>query len=228
MRLGGRANRREMIPWSPLMVAPCMLWLRADMGITLGTGVAAWADMSGQGNTVAQSFLSLQPSLLASSINGLPAVQGNGTTQYLVTPGNLSSVPNSFFAVAKATTQAGTRCVHGDVPGTYNLLLQTATQIEYNTNATTIPVTVTTTNPHVYACVINGSSSVTFVDGAKTTGTMSQGAPANAPLAVCQSGSAYWDGPISEILMYSGILTAGQVSTIGRYLAARYNIAGTW
>jgi hypothetical protein len=71
----------------PTQVNGCVLWLRADQGITFGSGslgVQAWADLSGNGNDFSNATLANQPNWLPSStINGQPAVQGNGTSSFL-------------------------------------------------------------------------------------------------------------------------------------------------
>lgn len=48
-----------------------------------GTSVATWTDKSGNGNNAAQATALLQPIVTTNSINGLPVVEFNGSTQYL-------------------------------------------------------------------------------------------------------------------------------------------------
>lgn len=59
------------------------LWLKADAGVTESGGlVSAWQDQSG--NNRHPSVIA-SPTLLAAALNGLPAIDFNGTTQYLET-----------------------------------------------------------------------------------------------------------------------------------------------
>lgn len=216
---------------NPLSIAGNMMWLNAS-NVTLGTppAVASMTDLSGHGNTVVQATPSLQPNLIASAINGLPGVQGNGTTQFLKTAAGLSAVPLAMFAVAQASTDTATaRGICGDSPGNFNLLYHPTTgEMSANTNATSITVAVGDTAPHVYGVNMNGASSKLYVDGAGTAGTLTQSVSANDALAICMTGSAFWDGPICEYAAYSRVLTAPEISLVGNYLAAKYAIAGTW
>lgn len=52
------------------------LYLNADKGITIGTGVSAWADQSGNGNHVSQGTPANQPAFVSSWRNGKAALQG--------------------------------------------------------------------------------------------------------------------------------------------------------
>lgn len=73
--------------WTPKKVANGTFWLRADLGVTLGTGVSAWKDQI-NGATFTQNTGTQQPSLL--SVNTFPngsyraAVSANSTnSQFL-------------------------------------------------------------------------------------------------------------------------------------------------
>jgi hypothetical protein len=58
-------------------------WYRADLGVTIGAGVSAWADQSGNGVNLTQATGGLQPAFLASAVNGKPAIQGDGVDDLL-------------------------------------------------------------------------------------------------------------------------------------------------
>lgn len=71
-------------PTTPLTILGSLAWwVRADLGITLGTGVSAWADQSGNGVNPSQGTGAAQPSLIAGAINGQPAVRGDGVDDLL-------------------------------------------------------------------------------------------------------------------------------------------------
>ncbi len=53
--------------------------LNSDVGITLATGVSAWADLSGRGNSVIQATGAAQPAYVANVLNGHPALRYTGT-----------------------------------------------------------------------------------------------------------------------------------------------------
>ncbi|NIJ46082.1 hypothetical protein FHR24_002560 [Wenyingzhuangia heitensis] len=56
------------------------LWLKADVGVTVATGVSAWADQSGSGNNVTAPSASQQPVYNTSSLiyNSMPVVEFDG------------------------------------------------------------------------------------------------------------------------------------------------------
>ncbi len=68
----------------PVTILGSAAWaVRADLGITIGTGVSAWADQSGNHVDFTQGTGSAQPAFSASAINGQPSVLGDGTNDKL-------------------------------------------------------------------------------------------------------------------------------------------------
>ncbi len=61
-----------------------MLWLKADTGVdATGGSVSAWTDQSGNDNSASQGNPAHQPGHQANALNGQPAVQFDGTDDYL-------------------------------------------------------------------------------------------------------------------------------------------------
>lgn len=62
-------HRRASAAWSPIALSP-LLWLRADLGITLRDDayVTAWADQSGNGHDFTQATEDDQPTLTSAEI----------------------------------------------------------------------------------------------------------------------------------------------------------------
>ncbi|MES6521693.1 hypothetical protein U6N80_12210, partial [Cutibacterium acnes] len=89
------------------------LWLRSDYGVTSSGGaVSQWSDFSGQGNTATQSTGSAQPTLATGAVNSaiLPAVNFNGSSQFLNLPSGFANLTNgaSIFVVTKPTSSTAT------------------------------------------------------------------------------------------------------------------------
>ena len=78
-----------LYPNSPAQSLPVFaglqLWLRADASVTTnGSGVVTkWADQSGLGNDAIATDPTRAPTLQLNSLNGLPTLRFNGTTEYL-------------------------------------------------------------------------------------------------------------------------------------------------
>lgn len=213
----------------PTQVAGCTLWLRADMGITLnGSNVSAWADQSGKANNFAQGSAGNQPAFVASSTGGYPAILPDGSTSFL-SSGTLTDAPTTMFAVAKATTQTATvRLVHITANGAANGLYCNTSTTMAALDSTTISVAVNATNPHIYGIAVNGASSKFYIDGSATTGTLSAGTTQAMFVGGFTGPVQVWDGPISELIFYNRLLSAAEISTVGRYLGRRYGITNTF
>lgn len=74
-------------PTDPLTIitsVPWAVYLVGDLGITLGTGVSAWADQSGNGNDATQATGIMQPAFNASGLNGRGTLGFDGSNDHLV------------------------------------------------------------------------------------------------------------------------------------------------
>ena len=96
--------------WLPMMTLTTnpVLWLRADQGITIATGVSQWADLSGFGNHFVQATGGNQPTLLSNGgPGGQPAVSFDGATSVMTAPLLTTNTQNwTMFAVLQIIGQA--------------------------------------------------------------------------------------------------------------------------
>lgn len=76
-------------PLVPSDIADCVLWLRADLGITKDGAdhVSQWADQSGKGNHAAQATPDYQPLWKDAHLNGKPVVYFDHADDYLLANG---------------------------------------------------------------------------------------------------------------------------------------------
>ncbi|HZP59727.1 MAG TPA: fibronectin type III domain-containing protein, partial [Opitutaceae bacterium] len=98
-------------------LASTRLWLKADAGISVGTGVNLWVDQSQYGNNATQIVTSNQPQLVTSATdstlpNNEPVVRFNGTSSYLTLPnfmsGSATNAGEVFMVVRAPLTPAAT------------------------------------------------------------------------------------------------------------------------
>jgi hypothetical protein len=125
-RPGGRANLRDVGgwgPWRPTRIPGCVLWLRADLGVTLVSGkVSAWADQSGMGNHFTQATGADQMAYVAPAYNGHPALRHGDASDHMTAAAFFASGGEmTTFLVFKPSTLGSTYEITG-AGGTYGLI----------------------------------------------------------------------------------------------------------
>lgn len=89
--IGASGGGAPAVPTTPLTVYDTDLnqWLRGDLGITIVTGVSAWADQSGKGNHAVQAVGTAQPVYTAedATLDNQPTLTADGTNDVLTTAG---------------------------------------------------------------------------------------------------------------------------------------------
>lgn len=229
-----RAVRESSGLWTPRAITGLYLWLRADMGITIGTGVSAWADQSGRGNNVTQGTGSKQPTLnaadaayagkaslsfVAASAQCLQGTFGVSLPQ----PYTLFIVGNVSRAGAQSYFDGSDVVLRGECyndPGTDKFYAGTAF----------ISTADVSTSPRVMTYEANGASSKIYVSS-NTAGVT--GDPGSNGLNGASIGAAFngtsdaLDGKVAEVVLYNSILSAAQQATVRGYLGNRYGIAIT-
>lgn len=94
-------------------------WIRADLGITLATGVSAWNDQSGNGHHFAQATGSQQPAYSAAdaTLNNRPTVTGDGSNDTL-TNGTITNGPGAWQSgIVKMNSWGNFKVVWGGPAG---------------------------------------------------------------------------------------------------------------
>jgi len=112
IRSGPRNPNSAPVAFSPASLSGLVLWLRADLGITLNGGnVSAWADQSGAGNTFNQPTASKQPVFNAvdANLNNQPSIGpfSEANLHSLIWAGSSGTAPPySIFIVTYNVTDA--------------------------------------------------------------------------------------------------------------------------
>lgn len=137
---------------TPLTIygANLVQWLRADLGITIVTGVSAWADQSGNGNNAIQATGTAQPAYTASdsTLNNQSTILADGTSDVLSTAALTTNLATDDFYVCaiinavtwtsgdSLTSGAGTTPPRSFQTGATPAITQTATSgVNSNTAA---------------------------------------------------------------------------------------------
>ena len=238
-QMGLGLRRRASSTWTPARPTGSALWLRSDLGVTLSTGVAYWADQTGHQPPGAQSTGSMQPTVTANAINGHPAITFNGAaSQYLTVPtftrpGGATAPGEAWILVndAVASTAIWNAGASGG-PDAYQYSAQIWDDTLSTSRYTVSPVVAYGTWT-VYAVKSSTGSWASFQNGAPVVveGTNTVGWPTT--LSVVASGVTYTlTCSIAELWIGEQMYYADRAATKA-YLTARYGITfsaagGNW
>ena len=218
---------------------------RADLGVTIATGISQWLDQSGNANTLTQGGGALQPTLVASVINGQPVARFGGT-QNLALGGPITlPAAYSILAVIRTTSVANTQTYAGDSALTlvgdnsgginngygigYGGVAGKQSLQEFN-GAWQQASSTSTVNDGLAHMI-----GVTVANGAQTF--YKDAAADGAAALVTNVGVNEWQnlgrgfsatdqfvGDVAEIVIYTRSLSAGEVSQLHAYFVARYGV----
>lgn len=247
-RRGYRTSRRMFAAggsdggsFLPTQIAGLQAWYRADLGITIGTGVSAWADQSGNGDAnrnLTQATGANQPTRNAAdaSYGGKPTLSFNGTTM---------SMASGAWSVAPPETAATVFIVGNNDNGAVQEVFldsisaaryvidnaSTAGDLRYLLTSGVIATGLSLNNPSVmWFKILAGSvASAAYVNAltAKVTGSPggASGATGITIGAAFGGASAFLNGKIAELIIYNSDIGSSGQAIVANYLGARYGIA---
>lgn len=229
-------------PFMPTDLADCILWLRADLGVTLTAGkVSAWADQSSNARSFVQATAGARP--VPTTLSGQQAaLEFDGGDALGCASWPLpAATEQTIFVVAKRATMAAAGYLLDTYPNGvsrpealywapnvgvgnpgYAFLVEgaqagTGFDIYYNSDVT---------NPHVLCVTQTTEQRSLIVDGAaQYTEVLDQDNMEILTLNVGGSISGGWKGEIAEYVWFSRILTLGEIETMESYLGGRYSVS---
>lgn len=221
-------------------VAGAVMWLKANKGLSTGSTMT-WQDQSGFGRSAVQSNTTAAPALISNGFNFNPALTFDGSNDCIPVQ-NLSGLPSGasqvqMFAVANHTnTTRGWNHIFSYGSGNNNQIFGIGKH-SGTANATTMLWgfdAISSTNEFSGNKVVlldgkyTGTQGIISTYGTqKATITASSSRTTNAGYIgvdpVLNSGT-YWQGNISEILVYPGNLNASQINRVNSYLSLKYGI----
>lgn len=228
----------------PQRSANMRLWLRSDSGVlTSGGSVTDWLDQSGFGNNANQPTGGSRPGFTSSAVNGQPALDFNGSSQFLTLGGNFKDFTGAtIIAVVKPTgvPASPARIIElGDLGSNEIILSQTSsTQGSFYVFSGGSASAIVSNNGflnnyQILEGVQNGAASATIY----TNGTAGGTAGVYNPLSVNRTKSAigkypapgytyYFQGSIAEILVWNKGLSTSERQAVEAYCYSKY-ILGT-
>ena len=208
-------------PFGPTDIPGCTLWLDAADSSTMNstTTVTSWTDKSGLGNTMTGT----------ATVSGSNMTFNGSTQAFSNTTFVFPSSNYSMFAVYSNTTAPASTAYMNVVYGSggYPMLgvygsskFVSARSVVANTGAlspnvaasSTVLVSATYT-PSTFSPFINGSTETTLAGTTLAATGLYVGGPTN-----------YFNGSISEILIYSSNLSTTQRQQVEGYLAAKWGL----
>lgn len=226
------------VAWTPKFISGLQLWLRADLGVTIATGVSAWADQSGTGDAnknVTQATGSKQPTLNASdaSYNNKATLSFSSAASQCLVSGLWSSPLSQPWTVVVVGQDDGTAASQvyvesgSDLAGSNRVLVyQNGTNYELNAGVALV-ADARDANPHGLIGVVNGASSRIYHSARTAVATGDAGArtPLGATfIGETFVGTAFLNGKIAEVIVWSGALTDAQLVPVWNYISSRYAI----
>jgi hypothetical protein len=220
------------------------MWLKAGEGITLnGTGVAAWADRSGNNVNASQTVTGSQPLLVSNAIKGNPAVRFDGAADYLTFPLPINGLNGmTIFLVSSCLTDRTGGSSNSETAAifwnetawwgsTFLSPFQSNAKFRFGTTqannnpsyqwpaslGTGYSMTVSKKDSTVDSLYVNGSLVVSQSGKLATTaGIQNTG---NLGLGY---NNTFFNGDIAEVLVYQRALTDAERQTVEAYLRSKY------
>ena len=218
----------------PTQISGCTLWLRSDLGITLGTGVSAWADQSGNGHNVTQGTGSKQPTYNATGgPNNLPYVKGDGISQFLTGAWTLNQPFERFMvAIWNSPWSAGNEQMSSG--GTSSAVIYSPyRRTDVNTagmfGGSVITGAFTSANFalwQMYDSQFNSGTGTLVIGGSQiATGAVGSNNPGGCSLMTGTSLGA-GSAPISivEVIDFNAILSSSDRANVRTYFQNRYGV----
>lgn len=227
------------VPFSPKQLPGLQAWYRADMGITTATGVSAWSDSSGTGDSnknLSQATGAKQPTLNATdaAYNNKPTLSFLGSSVQYLRSGTWSvalAQPDTIIVVGSLTSAGASaqRYLDGLIVNAQLIFYnQATTKNSIYAGSALDAAAVTNTSPHIVVGNFNNTTSKIW-DTAKTGTAGTVGSASNlAGITIGVGGDTTTSpltGKIAEIIMYSGTLNQTQINAVLAYLGTRYGIS---
>jgi uncharacterized repeat protein (TIGR03803 family) len=208
------------------------LWLKADAGLSAGSGINLWADQSGNDNNATQTIASQQPTLVANGFNGRPVVHFDASkNQCFNLPNVMASTTSStgeagageIFVVVRSTGTLGSLGGWGGASGSYYPYNGNIYD-DFGTNAwTSLGQPAQDITQFLLYNVSSSSSEWTQrFNGLVSYDRLVNTVSFRASPVLGTSNNAYLSGDIAEIIVYDHVLNDQERETVGFYLNSKY------
>lgn len=208
-----------------------VVWLNADkLSLSDNDAVSSWTDFSGNANHAAQGSGTLQPIFKTNQVNGFPAIEFDGSDDYLDFTSNLTTQATSVFFVFSENNPQNW---HGVLSMENHLFLArrfNTYNVEHASGSVLGQIINKTSGYSVFSARTSSDASGllvltsgTLINNFTRTGFYS-GSPRSA-VGLRSNGNAYeMDGQLAELIVYNEKLDSASTNIILSSLAAKYNL----
>lgn len=237
------------IPFAPSDLTGLVLWLDAAQGVTeTGNQVSEWKDQSGNDNDAVQTTENDKPSFEAAGFNGVETIffDASNTEDMDIADANSLDLTGDFtaYCVCEPISFVDATIFHKNTSvykwqlsvnasnGNQKVLTEGTGPLITSMESTTNAITPAT---RVVLEVVHEIGGVTkFCRFTKSGVSMGDIFPTGANILTSTlqmfvgsaGGSEYFDGDISQVLLFNRLLTVTERNEVGNYLAGRHGL--TW
>lgn len=217
--------------FSPLSLPSLVLWLRADLGVTLNGGnVSDWADQSGNGEDFS-AVTDEQPLFVASAINGKAGIDFSDSDRLLNTGMTQATSDYTFYFIHSSDTADQFQNLW-DTQTTRLLFEQRAAAVgtSYHNGAARFTFGDANTGDEklVYVLESGGTSAILRRNESQLGSAIAYATrPIGGNVAIGNAHNGLtgaFRGPISEVIIYDVAHTSTEWDQVEAYLKARYAV----
>jgi hypothetical protein len=215
--------------FTPTDISGLVLWVKADaLVLSNNDPVASWTDSGGAGHPLLQATGANQPLYKTGQVNSLPAVEFDGTSDFLQAAFTLAHPVTVFLAVNQVSWATNDR-IHEGVTGASTLRLIQVTgspQLRMDGSGTG----TAQNGPAIGAWglvteVFNGASSTYALNGGGDVAinlTSLVGTVGGVTLGASNAASAFANIRVAEFLLYDSVLSGANQALVKAYLNSKY------
>lgn len=209
-----------------------ILWLDASsLSLSNNDPVTTWADISGNGNDLSQATASRQPTFRTSQINGLPAVQFDGTNDFLSFNNHITTDAITFFIVYSkdVITENGVFTLENHILTDRNNLTYLRSVSPVQTHSVTKSIgsyslVTGRTDEGGIGTSIDISNGNSLSSSTRNDLTSILSSRLGARFINPSKTNAFLDGDISEFIIFNEALNDAERNIVSEAIAAKYNL----
>lgn len=230
---GVKIGSTNPTPLTIIKSVPVLQWIRGDLGITLATGVSAWADQSGNAHHFTQATGGAQPLYTAAdaTLNNRPSITADGVNDTLLNSTMPNGDGNWVSGIVKVVTWTTNRCLWGSnaAPETGDLLtyIGTPSLALYNGTGAVIVNAGLPVNTWGRAEMYGVNTAAGYLKLRSTTvaGAVGGSTTSTGCALFSTIGIAFGNDAIAERVVCSGKPTANEISELEAYYVRLYTQA---